>query len=69
MSARIARACLLAGGLLTLAPGAGAAEFYRYVDEQGVVHLTDVPTDPRFESFRLGPHRSTAARLIASRPS
>jgi len=30
------------------AAAAGAASLYRYVDERGVVHFTDSPSDPRY---------------------
>jgi soluble lytic murein transglycosylase len=40
------------------------AEFYRYVDEHGVVHLTDAPADPRFRSFSLGGSGGTGSGIV-----
>jgi hypothetical protein len=42
----------------TLAPPAFAAGLYRLVDEDGVVHFTNAPTDPRFR--RIGELSGTA---------
>ena len=51
-----ARKWLVAAALAVSAAASfeARAEFYRYVDEQGVVHLTDSPADPRFRSFAMG---------------
>jgi soluble lytic murein transglycosylase-like protein len=38
---------LALGGLL-LAARAGAAEVYSYVDDEGVLHFSNAPTDPRY---------------------
>jgi soluble lytic murein transglycosylase len=41
-----------ASGLLAavlLAPSAAAGPLYRYIDERGVIHFTDAPTDSRFD--------------------
>jgi len=35
--------------LMTLTPPAFASSLYRRVDEQGVTHFTNAPTDPRFK--------------------
>ena len=35
--------------LLTLSPPAFASSLYRRVDDQGVTHFTNAPTDPRFK--------------------
>lgn len=43
--------CVLAG--LAAAP-AGAEQVYRYVDERGVVHLSNVPADTRYRKYRIG---------------
>jgi hypothetical protein len=32
-------------------PGAGLADIYKYVDNEGVVHFTNVPTDGKFKLF------------------
>ncbi len=50
---RVTIAAAACGGLVALAafapPAAAGGPIYRYVDERGVVHLTDAPTDSRFE--------------------
>lgn len=64
---------LLAAGLGTAARASGP--LYRYVDERGVLHFTDAPTDRRFDPVRLetrDERRPTRAydgviRLIAGR--
>lgn len=33
---------------------ASAEHVYRYVDERGVVHLTNVPADTRYQKYRVG---------------
>lgn len=57
MSASHARKVILA--LLVgawLGPsGAVSADVYRYVDEAGVIHFTNLPVDPRFEPVQLTP--------------
>jgi hypothetical protein len=45
---RLVRALLL---LLLLLPYSAKADIYRYVDEDGIVHFTDAPTDKRFKVF------------------
>jgi hypothetical protein len=40
-------------------PASGATDLYHFVDEQGVMHFTNVPTDPRFRPLNL----SDASRL------
>jgi len=47
MAARTS-AALLAIGLLALAAPARATTVYSFVDENGVTHYTNVPSDPRF---------------------
>jgi soluble lytic murein transglycosylase len=43
----------VAGGCLTWGAPAGAGTgLYRYVDERGVVHFTNVPTDSRYSRVR-----------------
>jgi len=58
--------CLLAGVLGGVgwagggpSPASGATDLYHFVDEQGVMHFTNVPTDPRFRPLRP----SDASRL------
>ncbi|MDH5298795.1 MAG: DUF4124 domain-containing protein [Desulfobulbaceae bacterium] len=36
-------------GLLLLSGNASATTIYTFVDEQGVVHLTNVPSDSRYQ--------------------
>lgn len=44
--------CLLAALLCALAaPRPAVADIYRYVDDDGIVHFTDAPTDKRFTVF------------------
>ena len=37
--------------LLFLLPSFSSADIYKYVDEEGVMHFTDAPTDRRFKIF------------------
>jgi len=37
--------------LIAMTPSQGHADFYKYEDEEGVVHFTNVPTDRRFKVF------------------
>ena len=53
----------VAGGILAVGAAAGAGTaLYRYVDERGVVHFTNVPSDSRYS-------RITALRSLATRSS
>lgn len=47
-------ACVLLLGAIALARHARAEEMYRYVDERGVVHLSNVPADVRYRKYRIG---------------
>lgn len=40
--------------LLALAASARAADFFVFVDEDGTVHVTDEPRDPRFRPYEIG---------------
>jgi len=40
--------------MVALFPGQGSAQVYKYVDKDGVVHFTDTPTDPRYQSYIAG---------------
>ena len=42
------------------APSVGASEIYRFVDDEGVLHFTNVPTDPRFQ--RISPRDGRGSR-------
>jgi soluble lytic murein transglycosylase len=48
MTARNWVAAALAGALC-IAPASTGATLYRFVDESGVTHYTNIPSDPRFE--------------------
>ena len=37
--------------MATLFPAQGSAQVYKYVDKDGVVHFTDTPTDPKYQSY------------------
>lgn len=53
-----------------LGAGAARAEFYRFVDEQGVVHLTDSPTSRSFAKYQPSLHGSgKGINIIARRSS
>jgi hypothetical protein len=55
---------------LSLAAGSARAEVYRYVDEQGVVHLTNVPTGRSYAKYQPSIHGSgKGINLIARRSS
>ncbi|HLU67384.1 MAG TPA: lytic transglycosylase domain-containing protein [Kofleriaceae bacterium] len=55
---------------LGLGAASAQAEFYRYVDDQGVVHLTDSPTSRSFAKYRPALHGSgKGIQLIARRSS
>lgn len=65
------RRALMAGHLLTalvwtllLAPDGAQAAIYTFVDQQGTVHFTNVPNDPRYrpEAIRPQYRRSRVAR-------
>jgi soluble lytic murein transglycosylase-like protein len=48
---RVACGLLLAA---SVAAGARAEQMYRYEDERGVVHLSNVPADSRYRKYRIG---------------
>lgn len=52
-------AALVLTALLALPPAAGARPIYGMVDADGVLRLTDIPDDPRFELL-LGEHDGSA---------
>lgn len=60
--APLAAALLLGAGLLPGAPAAAGGPLYRYVDERGVLHVTNVPTDRRYRAERRPEPPARAAR-------
>lgn len=58
-------ATLIAASLwlpLTLSPAPSGADMYQYTDEHGTVHLSNVPSDPRYRRVSPAPRRP-ASRL------
>jgi soluble lytic murein transglycosylase len=53
----VAALLLGTGGAATPSFAGGAGAFFRFVDERGVIHLTDAPKHGRFERIRLEPDR------------
>lgn len=54
-AARIARLrAVLVAALVLSGPTARAEEVYKYVDDRGVVHLSNVPNDRRFAKYQVG---------------
>jgi Transglycosylase SLT domain/Domain of unknown function (DUF4124) len=65
--------CLLAGVLgsvgwagVSPSPASGATDLYHFVDEQGVIHFTNVPTDPRFRPLRFADAERLRSRSLPS---
>jgi len=52
---------LLAGLLLSCLAAPAAAALYSFVDEQGVMHYTNVPSDPRFRKLPGGTPRQASS--------
>ena len=51
-SLRNLKYALFIGALgLLLMPVSLCADIYRYEDEEGVIHFTDIPTDSKFKIF------------------
>ena len=46
--------------LVVVAAPAGAGSTYQFEDEQGTVHYTNVPTDPRYSFVRRDPEQAAA---------
>jgi soluble lytic murein transglycosylase len=65
------RAVALVAVAALAAGAAGADTLYRFVDERGVIHFSNVPTDPRFVPVRsFGPSKGfwRPRRAAAPRP-
>ena len=45
-------------------PAAHAEEIYRYTDERGVVHLSNVPADMRFRKYEIGSAGGTGKGIL-----
>lgn len=63
---------LIGGAVLLALPPSAGADIYKYVDEEGVTHFTNVPTSSKFKlilkekrvQFKLGPHFEKYDALI-----
>jgi soluble lytic murein transglycosylase-like protein len=53
---------LLAGIAGVSAPAVSAADIYRYEDDDGVIHFTDIPTDSKFKIFMRDIKKDKALR-------
>ena len=53
--ARLVPLCVSLLSLAVVATPAGAGSMYQFVDDQGVVHYTNVPGDPRYSFVRKDP--------------
>ncbi len=49
----------LAAAAVALAPSLARAELYSFVDEQGVIHFTNIPDDPRYKPQAVEKARNT----------
>ena len=47
--------------VVALFPAQGSAQVYKYVDQDGVIHFTDTPTDPRYQSYIAAESEKKAA--------
>ena len=59
---------IAAAMLIEIAPAAAAEQIYSFTDDQGVMHLSNVPADPRYqpaanrpETAQVPPQRSAEA--------
>jgi hypothetical protein len=56
--------------MATLFPAQGSAQVYKYVDKDGVVHFTDTPTDPRYQSYMAAePEKEGALGVQPKKPT
>ena len=60
--ARLVPLCVSLLSLAVVASPAGAGSTYQYEDDQGVVHYTNVPGDPRYSFVRKDPDRPAPGR-------
>lgn len=51
-------------GISVCVPEAGAEEVYRWIDSRGVVHLTNVPSDPNYKKYRVGSAGGTGKGIL-----
>ena len=52
------------GSFCVCALGASAEEVYRWIDTRGVVHLTNVPSDPNYKKYRVGSSGGTGRGIL-----
>jgi hypothetical protein len=66
LAARIRTAWLVAAALAASGTVGweARADFYRYVDDHGVVHLTDSPADPRYRNFQFGASGGSGSGIL-----
>ena len=51
-------------GFSVCVPRAHAEEVYRWIDSRGVVHLTNVPSDPNFKKYQVGSSGGTGRGIL-----
>ena len=51
-------------GFFACVPTAHAEEVYRWIDSRGVVHLTNVPSDPNFKKYQVGSSGGTGRGIL-----
>jgi soluble lytic murein transglycosylase-like protein len=51
-------------GFSVCVPTARAEEVYRWIDSRGVVHLTNVPSDPNFKKYQVGSSGGTGRGIL-----
>src|SRR5262245_13868942 len=61
---RLASFCVGLVSLVALASPAGAGSMYQFQDSEGVVHYTNVPSDPRYNFVRREPEPETARPAV-----